>query len=303
MRRFSAGGATGDQEPQQLERADSGMPELSMKEAVAALSGIVDQDSPTGEVFSLVPQKGKGPRRGSASFHGVLQPYSGDIFGTRGTYLKGRIYRSRLKAKQLAEQQAQAARVRRNCKHAMLLGSTPHEPLLCPMQEAEMLAYDSDAVLNYMGNEHEAPEGTVTGTQRRCAAALRNLSWDNGSEESMVEQGALPALVELSSVKDLTTQQHVAATLRNLSTEPAVRCLRRPGDSLVSPAVTASGVGPNGTQWGHTGSCLSCPHREPRHATGLRGCTVQHAEQRRLRPDDCVRRRAFGRCRFGGLGG
>jgi len=49
----------------------------------------------------------RGPRRASASFHGVLRPYSGDIFGTQGTYMQGRIYRSRLDAKQKQQQQQQ----------------------------------------------------------------------------------------------------------------------------------------------------------------------------------------------------
>lgn len=95
---------------------------------------------------------------------------------------------------------------------------------LCCVILRQRDGYDSDVVVQYMGaGGGKQPEGSVTSTQRRCAAALRNLSWNDGGEESMVEQGALPALVELAAVKDLETQQHVAATLRNLSTEPKVR--------------------------------------------------------------------------------
>jgi hypothetical protein len=46
-------------------------------------------------------------------------------------------------------------------------------------------------------------------TKQRCAAGLRNLTWFDGGEQRMIDQGALAALIDLSTTDDPEIRRHV----------------------------------------------------------------------------------------------
>jgi hypothetical protein len=60
-------------------------------------------------------------------------------------------------------------------------------------------------------------------TKRRCAAGVRNLTCFNGGEARIMQQGALFALIDLSSSFDLEVKRHVAAALFNMTCCAEVR--------------------------------------------------------------------------------
>lgn len=79
---------------------------------------------------------------------------------------------------------------------------------------AAMLNDDVDIMAGVPDDSNVA---SVSATKRRCAAALRNLSWAAGGELRMVSEGIVGALSSLCESSDPATQRHCAATFRNVS--------------------------------------------------------------------------------------
>jgi hypothetical protein len=171
---------------------------------------------------------------GDPSEKGLQVPYSGDLFGTRGDYVGGMVYRSRL----------DDAMKRR--RHSVPSSET-EQPGSSGSKQQEEEAADAEVEVQSSrseGDETEtaaevfltegvaeaAAEGFDLGvddddleSQQRCAATMRNWSFHEENRAFMVEEGAVNALMELAEVEDKKVRTYCATALRNLSAVPGLR--------------------------------------------------------------------------------
>ena len=123
------------------------------------------------------------------NLHEAVAPYVGDFFGTRGDYFEGQMYMSRM---------------------------TPAK------EHKSKNPWDFDS--------KQAQQRTLTPSEipginakRSCAVALCGLSYDAGNRESLIEEGSIPALVDLSAIEDSTIRLCCSVAFHNLSRCKKVR--------------------------------------------------------------------------------
>eukprot|EP00935_MAST-01C_sp_MAST-1C-sp1_P001552 g1552.t1 len=140
------------------------------------------------------------PRRGPDE---VFPEYRGDMFGTRGDYMEGMVYRSRMKA-----------------KAGMRMGAKKQP-------EGDELEEHLDGMVEDREGEEESEEEEHTSetyeARQRCACTMRNWSFNDLNLEIMVEEGAVESLIGLAATDDRKTQAYAATALRNLSAVPSLR--------------------------------------------------------------------------------
>lgn len=143
----------------------------------------------------------------------VFAPYKGDVFGTRGDYMGGMVYRSRMKVKQ----QVGGNSKRRQSVHDLMNGD-----------DESVSTSDSESVSSVSGSSDDesspdAADAEAFEAKQRCASTLRNWSFHDENTDRMVEEGAVGALIALATTADRKTQGYCATAFRNLSAKPSLR--------------------------------------------------------------------------------
>ena len=135
-----------------------------------------------------------GSKKGKIPFGVVFKPYAGDAFGTRGNYVEGMVYQSRLtRSKQ---------------------------------KRGGVLAQFFDAGKSFKPEEEEEEddlmsiEATDHGALQRCAATLFNLSKFKQNIQGMIDEGSIGALVSLGKNDDDSICTLVAGAFANMSATP-----------------------------------------------------------------------------------
>ena len=153
----------------------------------------------------------------NTSAKGSLAPYEGDVFGTRGDYIGGMLYRSRIQA---AEQPARANRPASQ-KKAITAADADADELGSAASDSEQTTQsDTD---NSDAEHAESVSDVAFESKQRCAATLRNFSYNDENVVQMASEGAVEALINLASVNDRKTQAYVSTAFRNLAANPKLR--------------------------------------------------------------------------------
>jgi hypothetical protein len=134
---------------------------------------------------------GGGSSGGKIPFGVVFKPYAGDAFGTRGNYVEGMVYQSRLtRSKQ---------------------------------KRGGVLAQFFDAGKTFAPEEEEFEDDLMSvattdqGALQRCAATLYNLSKFEQNIQGMVDEGGINALVTLGKNDDDAITMMVAGAFANIT--------------------------------------------------------------------------------------
>jgi hypothetical protein len=192
----------------------------------------------------------------------ALKPYEGDIFGTRGAYIEGMVYRSRITP---GSNQAllaatggggnkgkkAAAAIATETSSGALPAAKKEETAAKDMDDEEerpALGTDDEAAIEEARlrteqgerkkergrrqreemrgeeeDEDEDSEGAQWEAERRCAATLRNWSFHEANARKMVAEGAVDALVTLAPTDDARTRASCATSFCNLSAIDSLR--------------------------------------------------------------------------------
>ncbi|KAJ0395934.1 hypothetical protein P43SY_009339 [Pythium insidiosum] len=192
----------------------------------------------------------RGPRkRGNTEVMGhALKPYGGDMFTTRGDYIDGMLYMSRMK---------RGPRAGGDWIESGLLGRNTLKDAVSDALSAAVAAAASGELLLNGGNSSSSAVGTgarggsmigTTGAaaasaapisaarpevsveemqhvqqRQRCALTLSNWSSNSQNARVMVEENAVEALIQLSKTDDRVTRLHCVTALMNLSHVDALR--------------------------------------------------------------------------------
>lgn len=127
-----------------------------------------------------------------------FEHYEGDFFSTRGNYLEGLLYRSRMKKKLTGLDNMQIRR------------SSVTEPAsfaesIVPMTSSNMPFFDEKPDLNEVEN------------RRRYTSTLCNWSSILDNAKNMVKEGIVEALIDQASFDDMETKTSCATAFKNLS--------------------------------------------------------------------------------------
>ncbi|GLE05296.1 hypothetical protein PINS_up014309 [Pythium insidiosum] len=202
----------------------------------------------------------RGPRkRGNTEVMGhALKPYGGDMFTTRGDYIDGLLYMSRMKRSARAGEWSDAAVVlgRNSLKEAVTdalsaavaaaaagelhlainnnsnnnsaSGATNSSSSMSPLRGSSISVSSSAASVANAAVVPLRPE--VSGEElqhllqrQRCALTLSNWSSNPQNARVMVEEGAVDALIQLSRTDDRVTRLHCVTALVNLSQVASLR--------------------------------------------------------------------------------
>ena len=137
----------------------------------------------------------------------AFRHYIGDHFGTRGEYIDGMLYMSRMKK-----------------SHAMLFGHKSSF-LLSPGNAPIAQSIDGNALKEALADapsipslESESSNAARVKTQaQRCSSTLANWSSNPANARLMVDEGVVQAIILLSKTDDLATRIHCVTTFMNLS--------------------------------------------------------------------------------------
>jgi hypothetical protein len=106
--------------------------------------------------------------------------YNGDLWGTKGEYSEGIVYLSRF--------------------------SKPASFAPTSNNEAQVSTNIAKNIQESLDTTTVVPDSDKMRAKKRCAAALSSLSWDNGFENQIVNEGGLEALTALAVLKDKGAQ-------------------------------------------------------------------------------------------------
>ena len=167
--------------------------------------------------------------------------YSGDLFGTRGNYVDGMVYRSRM-LKKMGGAELPPARepepenvavADEGLEEALRAEERQALESIAAAEAAEAEAATSRKTKNksseFDGDEDEDEDGATDANSKRfegkqrCAATLRNWSFYEENRERMVREGAVQALMKLATVPDKKTRGYCASAFQNLSSHPGLR--------------------------------------------------------------------------------
>ncbi|ETV92695.1 hypothetical protein H310_13131 [Aphanomyces invadans] len=144
----------------------------------------------------------------------AIKAYMGDYFSTRGEYVDGMLYMSRMKKSHgMRNGSTSAASV-----HVALDGAMLKEALASATADST----DPDGALSFPGalstNPATGGGGADKSTQaQRCASTLANWSSNPANARVMVNEGVVQALMILSRNDDIATRVHCVTTFMNLS--------------------------------------------------------------------------------------
>ena len=124
----------------------------------------------------------------------AFSEYDGDSFSTRGDYVDGMLYRARMTPAQEHE-----IRTPWNLK-----------------AKADAAALEGEGADGGGGGGGVSTSNNME-SNRTAASTLCNLTWNAGNTARMIEEGALPALISLSSLEDRRTQLSCAVAFHNMS--------------------------------------------------------------------------------------
>ncbi|CAK5094225.1 unnamed protein product [Aphanomyces euteiches] len=133
------------------------------------------------------------PNHVNAPEERALKEYVGDFFSTRGEYVDGILYMSRMK------------------KSASTSSLPPTQALDGTKLKETLASVDSDA------DADPASTPAATTQAQRCAATLANWSANPANARLMVNEGVVQAAILLSRSDDLTTRVHCGTIFMNLS--------------------------------------------------------------------------------------
>ena len=167
--------------------------EMAKKKQATAKAAVVESPklaavpgSPGAESTADSPTGG-----GRKPFGVVFKPYEGDAFGTRGNYVEGMVYQSRL---------ARAKTKRTGVLAQFFDDGKKFSP------ETEEDVDDTVSIVS-----------TDQGSKQRCAATLFNLSKYPGNIDGMVAEGSVAALISLGKGDDNVSAVMVAGAFANLT--------------------------------------------------------------------------------------
>eukprot|EP00937_MAST-01D_sp_MAST-1D-sp2_P001219 g1219.t1 len=160
----------------------------------------------------------------------LFKPYRGDQFGTRSDYSEGFMYRSRIAPRTETRRMSVAEMM----EQERLRGDGEQEGGFDASDASEDEASEDE-------NTNEAP--SAQRSSQRCAATLRNWSYEDSNLAQMVDEGVIEALVDLTAADDRKTSAYTATVYRNLTSrrDLAWRVLECGGtEQLCKLAVTRS---------------------------------------------------------------
>ncbi|OQS00419.1 hypothetical protein ACHHYP_03628 [Achlya hypogyna] len=138
----------------------------------------------------------------------AFKHYIGDYFSTRGEYIDGMLYMSRMKK-----------------SHAMLFGSksafldsAANSPVPQSIDGTALKEALADApLLNSPKLESESNGAREKTQAQRCSSTLANWSSNPSNARLMVDEGVVQAVILLSKADDIPTRIHCVTTFMNLS--------------------------------------------------------------------------------------
>ncbi|OQR89988.1 hypothetical protein THRCLA_09482 [Thraustotheca clavata] len=141
--------------------------------------------------------------------HDAFRHYIGDFFSTRGEYVDGMLYMSRMKK-----------------SHAILFGSKSSitdtaNSNLPPVQSIDgnqlKDALADAPLLNSPKPESDSNASRAKTQSQRCSSTLANWSSNPANARLMVDEGVVQAVILLSKTDDIPTRIHCVTTFMNLS--------------------------------------------------------------------------------------
>ena len=154
-----------------------------------------------------------GSEGGKKPFGVVFTPYAGDAFGTRGNYVEGMVYQSRL--------------------------------MRSKKKRTGILAQFFDAGKTFAPETEDDIDDTISilstdvGSKQRCAATLFNLSKFPTNVKGMIAEGGVNALITLGKSDDPLASVMVAGAFANLTLDPDA-CERIVSDGATETIVALS---------------------------------------------------------------
>ncbi|KAG7377376.1 ARM protein [Phytophthora pseudosyringae] len=193
----------------------------------------------------LVRKNGR-KRAGTEYSSQALKPYGGDVFGTRGEYIEGMLYMSRMKRSYQA--MVASAGGSRGKKMEFYGANPPWEELVRAEGRGVLKDGVSDAfevaaggtgdskmcggsgasrrtgstiTISTPSEDDGEPRSTLTSVQRkqqqRCSLTLSNWSFNPENARLMVQENVVEALIRLCKDGDKTTRLHCVTAFMNLS--------------------------------------------------------------------------------------
>jgi hypothetical protein len=142
-----------------------------------------------------------------------FKDYDGDTFGTRGEYIDGMVYMSRMQKPPVMSNR--------------MLDESAINSTMDSSQDAaktETVVADEDAELALSETTAKVePKRDKYEQKQRCAATLRNWSFHPENAKRMVSEGAIAALMSLARTDDVKTQSFCATALMNLANKKELR--------------------------------------------------------------------------------
>ncbi|KAG2770126.1 hypothetical protein PC129_g9361 [Phytophthora cactorum] len=181
----------------------------------------------------LIRKNGR-KRAGTEYSSQALKPYGGDIFGTRGAYIDGMLYMSRMKRSyqamlssgkkfnfasppwgELAKVEGRSV-LKDGVSDAFAVAGGGKLSVSTASRRA-----GSVLVLSYPHEDDGEPGSTLTSVQRkqqqRCSLTLSNWSFNPENARLMVQENVVEALIRLCKDGDKTTRLHCVTAFMNLS--------------------------------------------------------------------------------------
>lgn len=226
--------------------------------ATGGLSSVVVSELPTSTSLgtskaSFLSRKNGRKRLEFSTARGAFRPYIGDMFGTRGEYIDGMLYMSRMKRSHQLTFGSDVSPVAKGSR--TLFGSTGPFQLVSALKDAVSSALasggaagDSDSgvvgAATAAGVDRTPAPGDFAGStvssmpaasfsgghgtelsvsdhpmkqRRRCALTLSNWSSNPENAVLMVREGVVEALIVLCRAHDSVTRLHCVTALMNLS--------------------------------------------------------------------------------------
>ncbi|KAG1689088.1 hypothetical protein DVH05_002857 [Phytophthora capsici] len=192
----------------------------STAQAAAALPGVTKNTS-------ILMRKNGRKRAGTEYTSQALKPYAGDVFGTRGDYIDGMLYMSRMKR----SYQAIGKKLDTNVPWTELTRSEGRNVLKDGVSDAfavvgvtlgiKSASRRKGSTLVAIPSEDEGFGSNLTSVQRkqqqRCSLTLSNWSINPDNARLMVEENVVEALIRLCKDGDKVTRLNCVTAFMNLS--------------------------------------------------------------------------------------
>ncbi|KAK1942449.1 hypothetical protein P3T76_005948 [Phytophthora citrophthora] len=179
---------------------------------------------------SILMRKNGRKRAGTEYTSQALKPYAGDMFGTRGDYIDGMLYMSRMKRSYQAigkkfdfnfPNVPWTELARSEGRSVLKDGVSDAFAVVGVNTGTKRVSRRSGSVLDAILNEDEGFGSTLTSVQRkqqqRCSLTLSNWSFNPENARLMVEENVVEALIRLCKDGDKITRLNCVTAFMNLS--------------------------------------------------------------------------------------